>query len=277
VLRLGRRGQMLTPIKFLVFAVTFISVFAIFQIYYSGSAAAIENLKNVDTNLPAQSTKSLTIMYVETPGTVTDVDSWFNIRGERFLLTAEHIPSQANNAINVFMEFPDMATITSWTNLYAPTQGYIIPRNNYDPRSVIGAPNSKDIMIPMSQLQLAIPTWGQYNLVISIGPIENSGNTTNGSVYGSATYSVHTDYVPSNWIDGTIRTLGSLIKGGATSVFTAVLGDSGAKFIDTISAVMTVDLPGVPDVIRIPIALIFNVAMLYIIATIAGGVIGAIL
>lgn len=57
------------------------------------------------------------------------------------------------------------------------------------------------------------------------------------------------------------------IRGAFAGLFGAVFGDYGRQFVDTLSSVLTMDVPGMPTAVRAMLAIPLNLALIFIIAT----------
>ena len=108
-----------------------------------------------------------------------------------------------------------------------------------------------------------------YNVQLQVGKMTPANSSTdNGLTKG---------YVEIKWsqyagslgesTSNLVSKIGSTIRGAFSSLFGAAFGDYGRQFVDTLSSVLTMDVPGMPGPVRAVLAIPLNLALVFIIAT----------
>lgn len=108
-----------------------------------------------------------------------------------------------------------------------------------------------------------------YNVQLQVGKMTSaSPSTDNGLTKG---------YIEIKWsqyagslgesASDLVGKIGSTIRGAFASLFGAAFGDYGRQFVDTLTSVLTMDVPGMPTAVRAMIAIPLNLALVFIIAT----------
>jgi hypothetical protein len=264
-------GFQLGTLKFLFFAITFITIFGVMSVAITSAnpAAELENIQAPDLTQATGGSGRVNIMNwtgtdpafwpteILTYATVSSGDATIV-----FEMFGAHKAGYADNEIGFYttiqgVGISGLGYSFAWPNLI-PFNGDVFVANHAVALDI--APYR--LTIPYDWMQEQVSGWGQDDVYIELGYLDRTAE--NSSVYATTSLSGTTVYVPNNIFEGTIRTIGSWIKGAADAVFGAIFGDSGRTFVTTLANVITIDFPGVPNAVRLMVAIPISLMIIYI-------------
>jgi hypothetical protein len=252
---LGDRG-ILTTMKWLLFAVTLMTVFGVFVALYGNVSVSSATLAVQATAVPGGNSGTLTAVW----GDNTPVKVRLGLNGVAFDFWAVHYSTQndyvftlyattyGDNGLEPQTVWFDVAIAQSQSRVY-PTQ--MIPWD-WMQNAVIAWPADKDVNININMLTLkeGSATYGTASISLSAGEAN----------FWSRTWVAFSSNLPLV-VGGTLIVAGAVfgswigaIAGVAllgTSAVSSAFGGSPAAFIDMLGKLLTFDFPGVPIEMRL--------------------------
>jgi hypothetical protein len=241
-------GFQLGTLKFLFFAVTFITIFGVISLSIGGGYGQIENY---NTGLVTDNTEATINIMTESYAGAHAIgngiyDVKFTVQGYEFGLFGIHYSTQDDNEATYYCTYgPSNAVQSYWTDV-APE----IWRSGLYPPLALPA---SLITVVNGYLDWEQAVGTRMAVVFDLGPF-SSVPAGSSEIYAIQHVVLRLEQ-ETTWTDRFTSAIGNIVLFVPRLFFGAIFGESGNNFVNTMGRVITCDFPGVPAALRLMVAL----------------------